>query len=81
MATVSWLSLDHNGWNIWLRIFDENMKPLGNEFKVNSIPQNTPQEFAVTINDSGNIIVVWTSKQGENYSNIYAKKLDITSLK
>ncbi|KPJ70916.1 hypothetical protein AMJ52_09300, partial [candidate division TA06 bacterium DG_78] len=77
-AIIAWADKRDGNWNIYAQKLDPNGTVLwgSSDVKVNQNSDSADQQYpAVTIDPSGNAIVVWADDRNSNW-NIYAQKLD-----
>lgn len=77
---VTWTShgqADGSSYDVYARRFDRTGSPLGNEFRVNSTTSNQEWISNVSLNDSGQCVVVWHSNaQDGDGDGVYARVFD-----
>ena len=60
---VAWASegQDGSGYGVYMRRYNASGTPLGNEPRVNTYAINNQFEVSAAMNDSGNVVIIWTS--------------------
>ena len=76
---VAWQSKDQDGdnWGIYAQRFNASGAPQGGEFRVNTNTSREQEAPVVAMDDSGNFVVAWQSKDqdGDNWG-IYAQRFN-----
>ncbi len=74
---ITWSSHDQDGnnWGVYAKRFDAAGTVLGGEFRVNNTTSNEQTASSVAMDDSGNFVVTWSSKDqdGDGWG-VYAKR-------
>ncbi len=76
-----WASLNEDGdsWGVYGQRYDAAGAPVGAKFLVNTETAKEQQEPAVAMDDAGNFVVVWQSKDQDTSGwGIYAQRFDST---
>jgi len=66
---VSWVSDGHDKTGIFAQIFSASGEKIGNELGVNTYKTDVQENPAVAVDESGNIMIVWQSKDGAETAN------------
>jgi len=66
---------DANSNDIFGRLFDSGVNPVGDEFRINTTRLGNQKEPSVAADPAGNFVVVWQSKDGNDWD-IFAQRFD-----
>ena len=74
---ITWMSEDNDSddWGIFAQLFDPKGKVVGDEFQVNTHTKDEQVRPDVAINDSGDYIITWSSKEQDGSGwGVYAQQ-------
>jgi hypothetical protein len=76
-SVVVWASdrQDGDGWGIYAQLYDASGNPVGSEFRVNGTTAGDQLSPDVSMNASGEFVVVWQSADGDG-TGIFAQRYD-----
>jgi hypothetical protein len=78
---VAWASegQDGSGYGVYMRRYDSAGNALGNETRVNTYAIGNQFEVSAAMNDSGNVVIIWTSNgQDGSGDGIYGQRYSST---
>ncbi|MCA9110358.1 MAG: PKD domain-containing protein, partial [Planctomycetaceae bacterium] len=75
---ITWSSdgQDGDGNGVYARLYDASGNPVGGEFRVNTYTVSSQSIPAVSMTDTGNFIITWSSFQDGNGFGVYAQRYD-----
>ncbi len=76
-SVVVWETLHSGSRDVYAQLYDADGNPVGSEFLVTALQSSSQYDPAVTMNDSGEFVVVWRDSRGAD-SDIYARTFDAT---
>lgn len=62
---LTWTGRDGSGTGVFARLFDDELRPLTDEFVVNSDPHSHQQRPSIAASRSGGFLVAWMGRTGE----------------